>query len=172
MGLIKGSVEIGGFTPTQLMSRLEQKGIMMNEYAEQLLMDERFTTAKKKHTVHTVELTGKDLGFPDGAVMPQILDRIKVRGLALCPIELGPHLRLAYFNQPEGVKDNPVQKRQAPSGSITVASERISLDDEFPKGFYLRNIEGNLWLRGYVADDLHVWNPNDHFIFMIAEDFT
>lgn len=39
-------------------------------------------------------------------------------------------------------------------------------DDDFPKGFYLRRINDALWLRGYRADHLHVWNPYDHFIFV------
>lgn len=172
MGLIKRSVEIGGLTAAQLMSKLHQQGILMNEYAEQLLLDERFITAEKKGTIQIVELTIRDLDFPEGATMPQILERANALELALCPVELAPHLRLAYFNQPEGNTEVPVRKRQAPLGSITIASEPISRDDEFPKGFYLRNTEGKLWLRGYVADDLHVWNPNDHFIFRVAEDFT
>lgn len=29
----------------------------------------------------------------------------------------------------------------------------------------LQRIKGVLWLRGYLADHLHVWNPEDHFIF-------
>lgn len=172
MGAVKRLIEIGGLNPAQLKSRLRQQDIMLNEYAEQLISDERFTTSETKSTIQIVELTIQDLGFPEGAVIPQILERISVLGFALCPVALAPHLRLAYFDQPEGDTGITTQKRQAPSGSITIASEPISLHDEFPKGFYLRNIKGDLWLRGYVADDLHVWNPNDHFIFMVPVEFS
>lgn len=94
--------------------------------------------------------------------MPQIFKRASELGLELCPLELGPHLRLVYLDQPEGYSGNPSHQHQAPS---TIASEIISKDDDFPKGFYLRHINGVLWLSGYIADHLHVWNPVDHFIF-------
>ncbi len=97
--------------------------------------------------------------------MGEIFERANELGLELCPLELGPHLRLAYLNQPEGALGNPVQQHQAPFGSITIASEVLTEDHDFPKGFYLRRINGVLWLRGYRADHLHVWNPDDHFIF-------
>ncbi len=84
--------------------------------------------------------------------------------MGLCPPELGPYLRLEYLDQPEGNFGSSMQ-HQAPSGSITIASEVLTEDEDFPKGFYLRRINGELWLRGYRADHLHVWNPGDHFIF-------
>ena len=39
----------------------------------------------------------------------------------------------------------------------------------FQKGFYLRWIKGVLWLRGYIADDLHIGSPSDRFIFCQTE---
>lgn len=71
---------------------------------------------------------------------------------------------MQYLDQLEG-KYSP--KNQAPAGSLTIASKPINEDDDFPKGFYLRNIQGELWLRGYIADDLHVWNPDDFFVFCL-----
>jgi hypothetical protein len=38
-------------------------------------------------------------------------------------------------------------------------------DDEFPKGFYLRRIDGVLWLRGYRSGPAHVWSPDDRLVF-------
>ncbi|WP_051557713.1 hypothetical protein [Oceanobacillus picturae] len=118
-----------------------------------------------EYSLKTVELTVKDLGFPNGATMPQIFRQASELGLNLCPLELGPYLRLTYFDQPESDKKRDSQQGDAPSGSITIDSEIVSADDEFPKGFYLRNVKGELWLRGYIADDLHVWNSYDRFIF-------
>lgn len=158
-------VEVGGLTKSQLMQKLQQYSILMNEYGEKLFAADKFTTSNKKYSLQTVELTVGNLGFPDGANTDRIFKRADELGLKLCPLELGPHLRMEYLDQLEGYLGNPLKQQQAPSGSITIASEILTEDDEFPKGFYLRRINGVLWLRGYCADHLHVWNPNDHFIF-------
>jgi hypothetical protein len=159
------TIEIGGWTKSQLIEKLQQSFIMMNEYGERLFADDRFTTSEIKYTLPTVELTVSDLGFPDGATTAQIFSKARELGLELCPLELGPYLRMEYLDQTEGYSGDFLQRHQAPSGSITIASEILTEDDDFPKGFYLRKINGVLWLRGYRADNLHVWNPDDHFVF-------
>ncbi|NIK77691.1 hypothetical protein FHS15_002827 [Paenibacillus castaneae] len=163
--IITRTVEVGGLTKSQLIEKLQQYSILMNESGERLLADDKFTTSDTKYSLQTVELTVGDLGFHDGATTAQIFKRASELGLELCPLELGPHLRLEYLDQPEGYFGNPLRRHQAPAGSITIASEILSEDDDFPKGLYLRRINGVLWLRGYRADHLHVWNPGDHFIF-------
>lgn len=159
------TVEVGGFTKLQLIQKMRQYSILMNEYGERLFADDTFTTSDIKYCLQTVELTVGALGFLDGATTAQIFRKASELGLELCPLELGPYLRLEYLDQPEGYSGTPLQRHKAPSGSITIASEILSEDDDFPKGFYLRVINGELWLRGYRADHLHVWDPDDHFIF-------
>ncbi|WP_171027542.1 hypothetical protein [Pseudarthrobacter sp. NamE2] len=46
-----------------------------------------------------------------------------------------------------------------------MAAEAISQDDEYPKGFYLRVVDGQKWLRGYQYDDEYIWSPNGRFTF-------
>lgn len=162
---ITRTVKVGGLTKGQLIQQLQEQSILLNELGVRLFADDRFMTSDTVYSLNTVELTVEDLGFPEGATLPQIYKEANEVGLGLCPLELGPHLRLAFLDQPEGNTGNISQQNQAPSGSITIASEIISEDDHFPKGFYLRKIDGVLWLRGYIADDLHIWNPQDHFIF-------
>lgn len=164
------TIEIGGLTKSQLIQKLQQYSILMNESGERLFADDKFTASDRKYSLQTVELTVGNLGFLDGATTAQIFSRASEIGLELCPLELAPHLRLAYMDQPEGSLGNPVQRHQAPSGSITIASEILTEDHDFPKGFYLRRISGILWLRGYRADHLHVWNPDDHFIFCQSKE--
>lgn len=144
---------------------MQAYSIQINEYGKRLLNDVAFTTSGTRYSLHTVELTVEELGFPGGATTAQLFKKANEVKLKLCPLELGPHLRLQVLDQPEGCQGNPSKQHQAPSGSITIASEIRSEDDLFPKGFYLRKINGVLWLRGYVSDDLHVWSPDDHFIF-------
>jgi hypothetical protein len=92
-------------------------------------------------------------------------------GLALCPIEFGAYYRLGYLEQPEGSIGFAATQHCAPPGSVTIASQAISLDDTVPKGFYLRRIEGVLWLRGYHCDAAHVWSPQDVFAFGVTPNF-
>lgn len=162
-------IEIGGLTKLQLVQKLQQHSVLMNEYAERLFSDDKFITSDAVYSLKTIELTVHDLGFAEGATMPQIIKRANEVGLDLCPLELGPHLRLQYPDQPEGFLGKPSSQHQAPYGSITVASEILSEDENFPKGFYLRRIDGVLWLRGYTCGSEHVWKPDDHLIFLLSK---
>jgi hypothetical protein len=162
---ITRTVTVGGLTKSELMEELHRNAISMNESGESLFASDHFTTSETRYSVTTVELTVGDLGCPLGATIAEIYARARALGLGLCPLELGPHLRLQYLDQPEGYWGKPLRQHQAPSGSITVASEPLTEDDDFPKGFYLRRIKGELWLRGYRSGPEHVWEADDHFIF-------
>jgi hypothetical protein len=165
---IARTVTVGGLATSALMEELQRNAILINEAGERIFASDLFTTAASRSVVTTVELTVRDLGFPQGATIVEIYARAKALGLALGPIELGPHLRLQYLDQPEGACGKPVRQHQAPYGSITIASEQLTEEDDFPKGFYLRRIEGALWLRGYRSGPDHIWKPDDHFIFRQA----
>ncbi|MEN1966707.1 helicase [Lentibacillus sp. N15] len=159
------TVNVGGLTKSQLLRRLQQQSIFMNELGERLFADDKFTVSDKIYRVRTLELKVRHLGFPEGATIPDLFKKANQAGLTLCPLELGPHLRLAYLDQSEGYSSKPSWRHRAPYGSVTIASEILSEDVDFPKGFYLRRIEGVLWLRGYIADHLHILAPDDHFVF-------
>lgn len=169
--VIKKTIEVGGLSKAELIQRLQQSSISLNQYGEKLLYDDRFTTSEIKYSLEIVELLVRDLGFPNGATLPEIYKQANELRLQLCPPELGPYLRLEYVDRVEGNSGNSSQKNEAPSGSITIASEIISDEDSFPKGFYVRKVDGVLWLRGYVADNLHVWNPDTRFIFKTDNDY-
>lgn len=158
-------ITLGGLRRTELLQRLYQHLIHLNTYAELLLNDARMVLSPTRYSLCTIELAAHNLGFPDGATTARIFATAQQLGLTLCPLELAPYLRMQYTDQPEDV-DEKVCKNQAPSGSVTVASEPISQEDTFPKGFYVRHMNGELWLRGYCADDLHCWNAEDRFIFV------
>jgi hypothetical protein len=86
-------------------------------------------------------------------------------GLTECPLELGPHLRLQFLDQPDGTDGMPLTHGRAPPGSITVASPPLDDRDETAKGFYLRRVDAVLWLRGYWSWPGHVWTPEDVLVF-------
>ena len=72
-------------------------------------------------------------------------------------------LRLHLTDQRESGNTVLNGTHRAPDGAITVLSEPLSPEDTFPKGLYLRNVSGTLWLRGYVCDADFVWSPSDVF---------
>lgn len=165
---VRRIIGIGGMTPERLLEELVRRGVGLNDPARTLLASPYFVWSAERRDVHTVELAIRDLGLPDGAVFAEIHARAAAVGLFPPPIELAPHMRLGYTDQPEGARGFPVTAHRAPPGSITIASEPLAADDEFPKGFYLRRIDGVLWLRGYHSGPDHIWSPGDHLVFAVA----
>ena len=161
-------VSVGGTPKGELLTRLEAAGVALNEAGQSLFADARFTTRAEPYPLEVVEVSVADLGLEAGATFARVLEQAAISGLAPCPLELGPHLRLQWLDQPEGFVGQPVTQHRAPPGSLTVASLPVAEDDETPKGFYLRRIEGVLWLRGYRSGADHVWSPEDRFAFCRA----
>jgi hypothetical protein len=166
------TVAVGGLTKPELIQALRQNAVFLNEYAEMLFASELFTISETRRILTTFEVSVRELGFLQGAAIAEIYRRAGELGLGLCPLELGPCMRLQYRDQPEGYWGKPVVRNQAPPGSITIASEQLTNDDGFPKGFYLRRIEGSLWLRGYCCDHLQVWHADDHLVFVNSANPT
>ncbi len=158
-------VYVGARDASELLEDLTGHNVQINELGMRLLSSRSFKVSETRHPLVTVELTVDNIGYPQGATISEIYEKVPALGLSLCPIDLGPHLRLQYLDQPEGFWGKPASEHRAPPGSITIASEPLEEDDDFPKGFYLRRIKGVLWLRGYQSGPEHVWDPDDHFIF-------
>ena len=162
------SVRSGGLSKRELLTALRQAGIELNEAGQALFAHNGFTTSKVATQVESVEITVASLGLVQGATMDNILARAGQLGLSLCPLELGPYLRLHYLDQPEGFLGHPLSPHTAPPGSVTIASRQLAADENTPKGFYLRRINGVLWLRGYRSGSDHVWSPGDRLVFAVS----
>jgi len=163
-------LRVGGTSKSELLSQLESAGVGLNQAARELFADSRFTTSPVNSVIEIVELSVASLAFNSGATFTQIVEHATGFGLSLCPLELGPHFRLQYTDQPEGSLGQPSSQHRAPPGSITVASVPLANDDDTPKGFYLRRIEGVPWLRGYRSSPRHLWSPDDVFAFSRVHD--
>lgn len=148
------------------MGELVRHGIKLNEAGKALFDHAGFTTSDSISTVSTIELTVANLGFPRGGVFADILGTAVAMGFAACPLELGPHLRLQFLDQQEGQIGEQLSRHKAPFGSITVFSLRIDEEEGTPQGFYLRRVNGELWLRGYWSGAEHIWDPDDHLVFV------
>ena len=160
-------VQIGGVSQNDLLLELEQGGFLLNEAGRTLLLHDSFSTASNITVIETCEMTVADLGFVRGASMADIFDRASQIGMVPCPIELAPHLRLQYQDQPEGAVGQLPTQHRAPPGSLTITSKPVAMDEDTPKGFYLRRMEGVLWLRGYRSGPEQVWSPQDRLLFAL-----
>jgi hypothetical protein len=170
--IVPRTIRIGGKSKRELLEALLEHGVELNEAGKALFARDEFVTSEAPSALETVELTVASLGFANGATSDELFDRAAGLGLSPCPLELAPHLRLSYLDQPEGHSGHPPTQHRAPPGSVTIASRPIHGDDEVPKGFYLRRINGVLWLRGYRAGSEHVWSPEDRLVFVARTQAT
>ncbi len=159
-------VTVGGLSRHDLKSELNSRQVQLNAHAQVLLDNSVFDDAATKQAIVVIERRVSDLGLPDGGTLSQIFNAAQKYGLALCPPTTGPYLRLSMTQQ-ESSTDSVMSRGQAPEGSFTVAAHALGDDDEYPKGFYLRVVDGQPWLRGYRCDDRHLWAPDDRFIFQL-----
>lgn len=168
--LIPSTVSIGGMSRSDLLATLRKHDIQLNQAAEALFEHRRFTTLTRQCVVEVAALSVAELGFRDGAPYGPLLASALERGLVECPLELGPHLRMQFLEQPDGADERPPRHGRAPPGSITVASAPLDDTDETAKGFYLRRVERVLWLRGYWSWYGHIWHPEDVLVFSKSEN--
>ena len=162
---IPRTVTIGGMSRTELRVLLRQQGVQLNDAAEALFEDLRFTTGAARRDVEIAALSIAELGFAGGATYGQLVAAARTSGLGECPLELGPPLRTQFVTQPGGADAGPSTRGRAPRGSITVASPWLDDTDGTPKGFYLRTVDEVSWLRGYWSWPGHVWSAEDVLVF-------
>lgn len=148
---------IGGLSKEHLVQRLSEAGIQFNKYANTLFEHPQFSPPSETEIVKLVKVTLSDLGLKDTCSAEEFSNRASVLGLRLCPLYLAAFLRLEYLDQPDGPY-------------LTVASQKPNEDENFPNGFYLRNFENALWLRGYRADGFSDWPGSNEFIFIARND--
>jgi hypothetical protein len=158
-------VRIGGMAKRALLRTLRDHNISLNKAAEALFNDRRFVPLRRSVAVEIAFVSVADMGFTEGTTYERLTRGALDFGLVESPLELGPQLRLQFLNQPEGAAGFPATEHRAPHGSITVASAPLDGSDQTPKGFYLRRIDGVLWLRGYRSWSGHIWSPQDVVVF-------
>lgn len=146
------TLTIGGITKENLLDQLAKQGVQFNAYAKILFDDPGFVVSEKIETVNLVNVSSLELGLTKPSYYNDIVVSAKAQGLKLCPLSLGAFLRLEHLDQAEGPY-------------LHVASAKPKLDEEYPNGFYLRNLENVMWLRGYRASDDWEWPVDSEFVF-------
>lgn len=146
-------ISIGGLTKVQLLQQLAEAGIQFNKYAHTLFEHPSFLPDDEVTKVLLVKIRPSDLNLSNPCSYETIVEQASKLGLSLCPLYLAAFLRLQYLDQPEGPY-------------LTIASEKPENDDNYPNGFYIRNIENVPWLRGYCANGDCEWPGENEFIFL------
>lgn len=155
---------VGGHSRAEVLRLLHSADVRLNVHAETLLAHPVFDNPERQD-LRIVERTVEELGFERGAIQSRVFSAAKNQGLALCPVVAGPYLRMAMMSQPDA-PDSVLSAGRAPTGAIHVASAPLRGDVEYPKGFYLRVVDGLAWLRGYRCDDTYVWAPDHRLVFL------
>ncbi|GAA3027667.1 hypothetical protein [Microbacterium dextranolyticum] len=167
-GLDSVALVVGGLPRTQLVEALASAGVALNAHAETLIAHPAFDDLAT-HSVRIVTRSVAQLGLGEGGTLPEIFAAAAAQGLALCPVVTAPYLRLAWTTQSTSA-NSVLSAGESPDGALNIAAPLLSDDVEFPKGFYLRVVDGRLWLRGYRCDDLYVLPPDVRFAFCRGGD--
>lgn len=148
---------------TGLLKKLLDADIKMNEYAMEIFNSENFNIKNLPLTLTVIETEIRHIGLPEGGTFQKIKKAMRKINLEYCPVEVAPFIRLAYKNQ----KESKIKSiHENPPDSIVIFSKPLINNDDFPKGFYIRNYEGYHWLRAYKCSDDFLWKPNARMFFL------
>ncbi len=149
-------------TAEQSLQTLKEHGILTNSYAEKYISHPCFSDGGSGEM--TAAITSlEELGLERGASLNDLFRHIKGTQFTPCPPDTGFFLHLAWTDQPQSQNSVLTGTHSSPNQAVTVLSELLESDDAFPKGLYLRKVDGNLWLRGYVCDSAYRFPGKAHF---------
>lgn len=149
------TITIGTFpTVSAFKKALFNSGFRIGSWANDVLESSNFTLAPQKRNIDLVRVTPKDLGFPEGAYRMDIYRQALTLGLGLCPLEIGPQLRLQYIDQP---------KLESLQIGMEPQLDSVGHESEF------RVVHGGddfLWLVGDHKHPNDFWKSGEYFIFL------
>ena len=153
------------FPKERLPELLKEHSVLINPYAEQYFSHSGFRTDGCPEELQITIASLHELGFSKGATLKDISEALTDFRLKPCHASTGLFLRIAWKEQRQSSNSVLTGTHHAPDSAVTVFSEPLEGNDDFPKGLYLRNVDGQLWLRGYVCDQDYLWSENDLFAF-------
>lgn len=97
-------ITLGTFASWFALSKaLEAAGCSVGELGEEILAGPAFTASSAKMDVQLVAISPAELGFKtDSVTLAEVYGRARQLGFEFAPAEVGPQLRLQYFDQPIG----------------------------------------------------------------------
>ena len=158
-------MKYGGQTLSELISSLNKQAIHLNRYGEELLNHPDFLVSQGERIVTLCVVTLEEIGLSEGANLPALYRAAQKEGFQLCDLETAIYFSLNY--QKLTNSHDLKSKNKAPKDSITIATQPLEKKDTFPKGFYVRRVDGVNWLRGYLCDEEHLFSGKDSFLFKV-----
>lgn len=127
----------------------------MGIWARDVLNSSAFTLTSIESELDLICISPNELGFKDGAYRKDIYQQALDRGLTLCPLEVGPQLRLQHRNQP--VRE-----------SLQIGMEPQVDSDGHVSEFRVvhSSTDGPLWLVGDHKHPDDFWKNDEYFIFV------
>ena len=157
--ILRLSINRVPMTSEQCLQMLKERGILTNHYAQRFISHPCFS-AKEPGEMTVAIASLEELGLEGGASLDELFRHITGTQFSPCPSDTGLFLRLAWTDQPQSQNSILTGTHSSPDQAVTVLSELLENDYAFPKGLYLRNVDGDLWLRGYVCDSSYRF-PDD-----------
>jgi hypothetical protein len=152
--MILFTIEPEPFPKEKISEKLRENGILTNRYAEEFFSHPGFATERAERS-DIVIISLSELGFSEGATLEEVVRRLPALQLKPCDASTGLFFRFAWKDQQISRNSVISGTHEVPDSAVTVLSEPLEKDDAFPKGLYLRNVDGKLWLRGYVCDSVY-----------------
>lgn len=157
------TVNYGGLDLDRLYKVLEENNIYLNDYARTILEHPGLTLTPQRSSAVCKVVSLADIGLAKGASLSDIFSRAYSYDLIPCTLEIALFFRISYRHL---VDSSGLESQgKAPAEAITIASIPLESSDDFPKGLYIRRIDGVDWLRGYTCDDQYHFSPEDKFLF-------
>ena len=151
MKMLRISIKRVPMTAEQSLKTLKEHGILTNYYAEEYISHPCFA-ARGPGEMTAAIISLEELGLDSGASLNELFQFLRGTQFSPCPPDTAFFLRLAWTEQPQSQNSILTGTHSSPDQAVTVLSNLLERDDSFPKGLYLRKVDCNLWLRGYVCD--------------------
>ncbi len=152
--IFRKTIELSTKTPMQYEQELVKTGNRISDYAKSMLVKIRALSESER--VDLVKFTVEQLGFPNGANLEAIFNRVKELNLELCPPQTGPELRLAYADQPNGEY-------------LRIAMDPITGSGGGPRLFDVYRHDDGPWLLSSSGKLGDRWDGSDGFVFRVRK---
>jgi hypothetical protein len=142
------TITIGNISRDKFISTFKERGMDVDNWAADMMKQDAFTVEQ----IDLVNVSVGELGFGKATRYDAICQRAKERGLELCPLEVGPQLRLQYLDQPLGEW-------------FIVAMEAIRDSDGDLRVFAVEHGGDGLWLGGEYGSPGCLLYPGRRLVF-------
>lgn len=160
------SITCPALAAKSVLPLLENHSILWNEYFLQYIQHPAFQFPRQGDCYIVYIGSLAEFGLDQPSTFPQISTHIKKAGYTLPPAHLGISLRLALQKQKPSTNSQLSGQKTSPQGAIVLLSAPLEANIKVPRSLYLRNVDGQLWLRGSVFDDLYEFPGNTLVAFV------